>query len=149
MRCIYCGCEDSKVVDSRVAEQLSIRRRRECLKCKRRFTTYERVESVPLIVVKKDDTRQEFSREKLLRGLMHACRKRPVSVEQMEQIADEVENMFTLQREVSVRKIGDAVMDKLRTLDPVAYVRFASVYKEFKDAESFIEELKELKNKSD
>ena len=132
MRCMYCGHIDSKVVDSRSTDDgTAIRRRRECLNCGKRFTTYEKIESVPIIVVKKDKSRQSFDREKLERGILNACASRPA-----------LHN--TLQREVSSEKIGEMVMERLRDIDEVAYVRFASVYKQFKDIETFQEELKKL-----
>lgn len=147
MKCPYCGFHDSKVVDSRPAEDRdSIRRRRECLGCGKRFTTYEIVESLPMIVIKKDGKRQEFDREKLLRGMIRACEKRPVKVEELEEIADEVEQELanTLAREIQAQRIGELVMEKLRKVDEVSYVRFASVYRQFKDINTFMEELSKL-----
>ena len=147
MRCIFCGHLESKVNDSRSTEDGSaIRRRRECLECGKRFTTYEKVESIPLIVVKKDKTRQQFDRDKLLNGLLRACEKRPVSLEQLEKVIDEVEANIhnSLEREVSSGQIGELVMHKLKLIDEVAYVRFASVYRQFKDVNSFMDELKSL-----
>ena len=147
MRCIFCGHPESKVNDSRSTEDGgAIRRRRECLECGKRFTTYEKVESIPLIVVKKDKTRQKFDRDKLLNGLLRACEKRPVSIDQLEKVIDEVEvNIHnSLEREVSSGQIGELVMHKLKTIDEVAYVRFASVYRQFKDVNSFMDELKSL-----
>ena len=147
MRCCFCGYEESKVIDSRSTEEGgSIRRRRECLKCKKRFTTYEKIEAAPLMVIKKDKSRQVFSREKLLLGLMRACEKRPVSITSLEHIVDEVENMIynAPQREVLSGDIGELVMAKLRKLDEVAYVRFASVYRQFKDLNTFMMELSKL-----
>jgi len=147
MRCIFCGHLESKVNDSRSTEDGSaIRRRRECLECGKRFTTYEKVESIPLIVVKKDKTRQQFDRDKLLNGLLRACEKRPVSLEQLEKVIDEVEANIhnSLEREVSSGQIGELVTHKLKLIDEVAYVRFASVYRQFKDVNSFMDELKSL-----
>lgn len=150
MKCIYCGHEDSKVLDSRpVEDNQAIRRRRECLKCGRRFTTYERVENVPLVVVKKDGTRDIFNRNKLLTGLLKACEKREISLETLEKAALEIEREFMndSEREISSIKIGEKVMEKLKGIDPVAYVRFASVYREFKDVETFMTELESLVEK--
>lgn len=147
MKCVYCGSSDSKVVDSRSTDDgTAIRRRRECLNCKRRFTTYEKVESIPLIVVKKDLSRQVFDREKLERGILNACANRPVPLKTVDAMVDEIESRLnnTLRREVSSEKIGEMVMDMLRKIDEVAYVRFASVYKQFKDIETFQEELRKL-----
>ena len=139
MKCPFCGYEDSKVVDSRPTDEgTSIRRRRECLKCLKRFTTYETVERMPLMLVKRDGTRQAYDRQKLLNGLMKACEKRPVSLMQLEQIVDNVES------EVSSKVIGELVMEQLRKVDEVAYVRFASVYRQFKDINTFMEELNTL-----
>ncbi|MEG1441646.1 MAG: transcriptional regulator NrdR [Oscillospiraceae bacterium] len=151
MRCLYCGHLDSKVVDSRSAEDgTAIRRRRECLKCGKRFTTYEKIESVPIIVIKKDKSRQSFDREKLQRGILNACASRPVPLQAIDDMLDEIENTIhnSLAREVSSDKIGELVMEKLREIDEVSYVRFASVYKQFKDIETFKEELVKMsKNK--
>ena len=147
MKCIFCGHLESKLVDSRSAEDgTSIRRRRECLECGGRFTSYERVENIPLIVVKKDLTRQPFNRDKLLNGLLRACEKRPISIGQLEKIVDEVEEVVrnSLAREVTTTEIGELVMDRLKTIDEISYVRFASVYRQFKDINSFMEELKKL-----
>ncbi len=147
MKCIYCGYEDSKVLDSRPAEDnQAIRRRRECLQCSRRFTTYERVENVPLIVVKKDGTRDIFDRNKLLTGLLKACEKREISLDTLENTVIEIEREFMndSEREISSIKVGEKVMEKLQKIDPVAYVRFASVYREFKDVETFMKELENL-----
>ncbi len=144
MKCPSCGYKETKVIDSRLnAEGTSIRRRRECLKCERRFTTYEYVEQVPLMVVKRDGRRQPFDRTKIISGLVKACEKRPVSVDQIEAITGEIER--TLQqkfdREVQSRDIGELIMKKLFTLDEVAYVRFASVYRQFRDVNQFMDEL--------
>lgn len=147
MRCPYCGYEDSKVVDSRPADEgSSIRRRRECLKCEKRFTTYETVESLPMIVIKKDGSRQSFDRSKILRGIQRSCEKRPVSAADMERMAGEIEQDIqnTLEREVSTEVIGEKVMEKLKTADEVAYVRFASVYRQFKDINTFMAELNKI-----
>ncbi|MBQ3425768.1 MAG: transcriptional repressor NrdR [Clostridia bacterium] len=147
MRCPYCSFIESKVIDSRPTdENTSIRRRRECLKCGKRFTTYEKLESIALVVIKKDESRQPFNRNKVLKGIMTACEKRPISIVQMEQIADAIESELSqrMEREVKSTYIGELVMDKLRTLDEVAYVRFASVYKQFDDVSTFMEELQEL-----
>ncbi len=147
MKCPYCGFEESKVIDSRPTDEGErIRRRRECLNCQKRFTTYEIIESLPIIVIKKDKTREPFSREKLLNGLVRACEKRPVSLDTMENIVDEIEASISnsLDREVSTKRIGELVMDKLKAVDEVAYVRFASVYRQFKDINTFMEELNNL-----
>ncbi|MHB1127853.1 MAG: transcriptional regulator NrdR [Bacillota bacterium] len=153
MRCAFCGHPDSKVLDSRPADEGStIRRRRECQECAKRFTTYEKIELRPLVVVKKDGRRQLFDREKLLSGLLKACEKRPVPVQSLEATAEDIEKelMNTLEREIPSRVIGEIVMDRLRGLDEVAYVRFASVYREFKDLQTFMKELETiLKNKSE
>ena len=147
MKCPVCGYHESKVVDSRPAEENSaIRRRRECLDCQKRFTTYEVVETIPLVVIKKDQRREGFDRNKILRGVIKACEKRPVSEEQMKKIARDIETHLQnqLQPEVPSFKIGELVMEKLKEMDEVAYVRFASVYREFKDINTFMDELKVL-----
>lgn len=147
MRCPYCGQVESKVVDSRPAEDgTSIRRRRECLSCGKRFTTYETVETLPLIVIKKDGSRQNFEKEKVLKGIIRACAQRPVPMETMERIADEVEQELqnSMNREISANRIGELVMERLKSVDEVSYVRFASVYRQFKDIDSFMEELNKL-----
>ena len=147
MRCPYCGYKESKVIDSRPAEEgSSIRRRRECLSCAKRFTTYETVESLPMVVIKKDGSRQSFDKRKVLNGMIRACEKRPVPFEVLEQKADEIEQTLqnSLEREVSTEYIGELVMDKLRAVDEVAYVRFASVYRQFKDIDTFMKELNKL-----
>lgn len=149
MRCPNCQHKNSKVLDSRpVEEGRAIRRRRECEACGFRFTTFERLEAIPLIVVKKDGARQEFSREKLIRGLMKACEKRPVPIETIETIALEVERELRNSgvSEIDSKEIGEMVMERLSTVDEVAYVRFASVYRQFKDLSVFLDELKELIN---
>ncbi|RYG74881.1 transcriptional regulator NrdR [Lentibacillus lipolyticus] len=147
MRCSNCQNKSTKVLDSRpIEEGRSIRRRRECEQCGFRFTTFERIEEVPLIVVKKDGTRQEYSREKLIRGLIKACEKRPVPLESIEQVALEVEKALRNEgvSEVESNEIGEMVMEQLSTIDEVAYVRFASVYRQFKDISVFLDELKDL-----
>ena len=147
MKCPVCGYTESKVIDSRPTEEgSSIRRRRECLSCQNRFTTYETIETLPLLVIKKDKTRELFDKNKLLSGIITACHKRPVAMEQMENIATEVEAEIqnSLSREISSQRIGVLVMEKLKDLDPVAYVRFASVYREFKDLDTFMRELEAL-----
>ena len=144
MKCPFCSFEDSKVVDSRPTDEgTSIRRRRECLHCGKRFTTYETVERMPLMLIKRDGTRQAYDRQKLLNGLVKACEKRPVSLMQLEQIVDHVEQKL-LESEVSSKVIGELVMEQLRKVDEVAYVRFASVYRQFKDINTFMEELNTL-----
>ncbi|MBO8168086.1 MAG: transcriptional regulator NrdR [Thermoanaerobacteraceae bacterium] len=151
MQCPYCGYADTKVLDSRPAEEGSaIRRRRECLDCSRRFTTYERVEAVPLVVVKKDGRREMFDRGKLLGGIIKACEKRSIPTKELEKAVDDIERQLVnnMEREVSSKIIGELVMDKLKELDEVAYVRFASVYRQFKDIQTFMKELEALlKNK--
>ena len=149
MRCPFCSYGESKVIDSRPAEEGStIRRRRECLSCGKRFTTYEIMERLPLLVVKKDGRRQSFDRVKLLNGMVRACEKRPVPMAALETIVDDIEQDLqnSLEREVSSVKIGEMVMDKLKDLDEVAYVRFASVYRQFKDINTFMDELNKLLN---
>ena len=150
MKCPYCGFEESKVIDSRPTDEGErIRRRRECLNCQKRFTTYEIIESLPLIVVKKDKSREPFDRNKLLNGMLRACEKRPVSIETLERVIDEIEVSLqnTLDREITSDHIGSLVMDKLKDIDEVAYVRFASVYRQFRDINSFMNELQNLLNK--
>ncbi|MCQ5129688.1 transcriptional regulator NrdR [Butyricicoccus faecihominis] len=147
MKCPFCGFGDSKVVDSRPTDEgTSIRRRRECLQCLKRFTTYETVERMPLMLIKRDGTRQAYDRQKLLNGLIKACEKRPVSLMQLEQIVDNVEQKVfsSLENEISSMVIGELVMDQLRLVDEIAYVRFASVYRQFKDISSFMDELNTL-----
>lgn len=147
MKCPFCGHLESKVVDSRPAEEgASIRRRRECLACHKRFTTYETVESLPLMVIKKDGNRQTFDKTKLLNGMIRACEKRPVSYDTLEKIADEIEQELqnSLERETSTERIGELVMDRMKKVDEVAYVRFASVYRQFKDINTFMTELNKL-----
>ena len=147
MKCPYCSHENTRVIDSRPAEDNnSIRRRRVCDECGKRFTTYEKVETIPLIVIKKDNTREQYDRSKIESGVVRSCHKRPVSVDQIEACVDEIENkIFNLGvREIESEKIGEIVMDQIRDLDQVAYVRFASVYRQFKDADTFMSELKKL-----
>ncbi|SFM07715.1 transcriptional repressor NrdR [Gracilibacillus orientalis] len=147
MRCPHCHYKNTKVLDSRpIEEGRSIRRRRECESCDFRFTTFERIEEVPLIIVKKEGTREEYSRDKLMRGLIRACEKRPVALEQLENIAVEIEKELRNRgtSEVQSDEIGEMVMDRLATVDEVAYVRFASVYRQFKDISVFLDELKDL-----
>lgn len=147
MKCPYCGCEESKVVDSRPTDEGErIRRRRECFQCTKRFTTYEMIETTPLMVVKRDNSREPFNREKLTNGILRACEKRPVSLDEVDSIVSQVEARIqsTLDREVSSRQIGEYTMDVLKNVDEVAYVRFASVYRQFKDIHTFMEELNRL-----
>ena len=147
MKCPYCAQLESKVVDSRPADEgASIRRRRECLSCHKRFTTYETMESLPLMVVKKDGSRQSFDRSKVLGGLIRACEKRPVSYQTLESLVIEIEQVLQNQmdREVSSAQIGELVMERLKKVDEVAYVRFASVYRQFKDINTFMTELNKL-----
>ncbi len=149
MKCPYCSFDESKVVDSRPTDEGErIRRRRECLRCGKRFTTYEVIETVPTVVIKKDKSREAFDRNKLLNGLLRACEKRPVSLATLEAVVDEIETMLqnSLDREVPSSLIGTYAMDKLRDIDEVAYVRFASVYREFKDINSFMDELSRIKS---
>jgi transcriptional repressor NrdR len=152
MKCPFCDNSGTKVLDSRSAnENKSIRRRRECEKCSRRFTTFEMVEETPLIVIKKDGSREEFSRDKVLRGLIRACEKRPVSVERLEMIVSEVEMQLRnkAHAEVDSRDIGEIVMEQLYPVDEVAYIRFASVYRQFKDINMFLKELTQILGKSE
>jgi transcriptional repressor NrdR len=147
MRCPYCAHMESKVIDSRPTDEgTSIRRRRECLKCHKRFTTYETIESVPLIVVKRDGSRQTFDRQKLFNGIVKSCEKRPVTAEQVYKIVDEIEQELygALEKEIPSTAIGELVMQKLKDIDEVAYVRFASVYRQFKDINTFLDELTKL-----
>lgn len=145
MKCPFCGYAESKVVDSRPAEN-NIRRRRECLSCEKRFTTYETVESLPVIVIKKDGSRESFDRSKVFNGMLRACEKRPVSVDTIEKMAVEIEQCLqnSLDREVHTDEIGELVMEKLKAVDEVAYVRFASVYRQFKDIDTFMQELTKI-----
>jgi transcriptional repressor NrdR len=147
MRCPFCGHVESKVIDSRGSKKgVSIRRRRECLACKRRFTTYEKIEEIPYMIIKKDGSRQLFDRQKLLRGMLKACEKRPIAVSKLEEIIEEIEAMLQErpEKEMKAAAIGQFVMDRLKALDKVAYVRFASVYREFRDVMEFKQELENL-----
>ena len=147
MKCPFCGYEESKVIDSRPTDEgEKIRRRRECISCTKRFTTYEIIETVPIVVVKKDKSRQAFDRVKLFNGMLRACEKRPVSIDQIEKVVTDIETELqnSLDREVTSVHIGELVMDKLKGLDEVAYVRFASVYRQFKDINTFMDELTKL-----
>ena len=147
MKCPFCSYQESKVVDSRHSDDnLSIRRRRECLGCQRRFTTYEIVESLPMVVVKKDGSRQDFDRNKILTGMVRSCANRPVPMAELERITTEIEQTVqsTLEREVSTERIGEMVMEKLKPLDEVSYIRYASVYRQFKDVDTFIRELTKI-----
>lgn len=148
MRCPFCGYEDSKVIDSRPTdENQTIRRRRECLECKKRFTTYEKVELTPVVIVKKDGTRQSFDRDKILNGMIRACEKRPVSLTTLEKAVDNIEKKIynSMDKEIRSVEVGELVMDELKKIDEVSYVRFASVYREFKDIDTFMKELKSIK----
>lgn len=150
MRCPFCNTEDSKVIDSRPTDEgARIRRRRECLACAKRFTTYEIIESLPIIVIKKDKSRETFDRDKLLNGILRACEKRPVSINTLDNMIDEIESALqnSLDREVTSDKIGELVMEKLKEIDEVAYIRFASVYRKFQDISTFMEELNKLISK--
>lgn len=147
MKCPYCGRDNTRVIDSRPADDGgSIRRRRECDACQRRFTTYEKVETIPVIVIKKDDNRETYDRSKIEAGIIRACHKRPISAVQVSGLVDEIEAVIFNKevREISTREIGELVMEKLKKLDSVAYVRFASVYREFKDVNTFMDELKKI-----
>lgn len=147
MHCIKCGCEESKVVDSRsIEEGNSIRRRRECLNCKNRFTTYEKIEYTPIIVIKKNGERQQFNRAKIVNGMLRACEKRPVSIETIETAVDEIELGInnTMDKEIEASAIGEFVIEQLKEIDEIAYVRFASVYRQFKDINEFKKELNKL-----
>ena len=146
MKCPYCGKDNTKVIDSRPTDDSSIRRRRQCDECGKRFTTYEKVETMPLIVIKKDDNREPYDREKIMAGIVRSCHKRPVSINQMNSLVDDIETaIFNMgAKEIPTDQIGEIVMDKLRDLDAVAYVRFASVYREFKDVNTFMDELKKI-----
>lgn len=150
MRCPFCNTPDTKVIDSRPSEDnSSIRRRRQCIKCNKRFTTYEKLETLPLMVIKKDNTREPYDRSKIESGIIRSCHKRPVSAQQVEDIVTEIENkVFTMEdREIPTTVIGEMVMERLKTLDEVAYVRFASVYREFKDVNTFMDEIARMLKK--
>lgn len=147
MKCPYCGYSESKVVDSRPTdEEAAIRRRRECEKCSKRFTTYEKIEEMPLIIVKKDGSREVYQRSKMLNGILRACEKRPISISQIETMVDEIEKELynSMEKEINSKKIGELVMNRLKKIDDVAYVRFASVYRQFKDLNTFLEELNKI-----
>ncbi len=151
MRCLFCGHLESKVIDSRSTEEgTTIRRRRECLECGKRFTTYEKIETIPMIVVKKDGLRETWDREKVLNGILRACEKRPVTLSDIERLIDDIESKLynMLEREVTSEKIGEMVMERLKDLDDIAYVRFASVYRQFKDINSFMDELAKIIKKA-
>ncbi len=147
MRCPFCSCLEDKVVDSRPTDEgLTIRRRRECVKCGARFTTYEKIETVPLMVVKKDGTRQGYDRNKIVNGIVRACEKRPVSIQEIERLADSIEVQLynSMRKEVNSNEIGEIIMSSLKDIDEVAYVRFASVYRQFKDIDTFMAELTKI-----
>lgn len=149
MNCPFCSHYETKVVDSRPTDEgQAIRRRRECITCKKRFTTYEKIEEIPIVVVKKDGNRQSFNRNKIINGLIRACEKRPVSMQSIEKIVDDIERQLhnNMEKEVLSESIGKMVMDSLKNIDEVAYVRFASVYRQFKDINTFMEEVKKLLN---
>ncbi|MGE5632768.1 MAG: transcriptional regulator NrdR [Caulobacteraceae bacterium] len=149
MKCPYCGYSESKVVDSRPTdEEAAIRRRRECEQCGKRFTTYEKIEEMPLIIVKKDGSREVYQRSKIMNGLLRACEKRPISIAQIEALVDDVEKELynSMEKEINSKSIGEMVMNRLKKIDDVAYVRFASVYRQFKDINTFLEELTKLIN---
>lgn len=151
MKCPYCDYYESKVIDTRPTDEgQAIRRRRECIKCGKRFTTYEKIEEIPIVVVKKDGNRQSYDRNKLLNGILKACEKRPVSIDTIEDVVDEIEkNLYnSMEKEITSVEIGEMVMNSLKDIDEVAYVRFASVYRQFKDVNSFMDELKDLLNES-
>lgn len=150
MKCPFCNTEESKVIDSRPTDEGErIRRRRECLRCAKRFTTYEIIESLPIIVIKKDKSRETFNRDKLMNGILRACEKRPVSINTLDNMIDEIELTLqnSLDREVTSEKIGELVMEKLKNIDEVAYIRFASVYRKFQDISTFMNELNKLISK--
>ncbi len=150
MKCPFCGCPESKVIDSRPTDdEEKIRRRRECTKCSKRFTTFEAIETIPLVVIKKDKTREPFSKEKIMKGLLRACEKRPVSVAEMEKIVSDVESVLynSMEKEITTQYIGELVMESLKTLDEVSYVRYASVHRQFKGINSFYEEVIKLLKK--
>ncbi len=151
MRCLFCGHLESKVIDSRSTEEgNTIRRRRECLECGKRFTTYEKIETIPMIVIKKDGTRETFDRDKVLNGILRACEKRPVTLSDIEKLIDDIESKLynMLEREVTSERVGEMVMERLKDIDDIAYVRFASVYRQFKDINSFMDELAKIIKKA-
>lgn len=150
MKCPFCGCPESKVIDSRPTDdEEKIRRRRECTSCAKRFTTFEAIETIPLVVIKKDKTREPFSKDKIMKGLLRACEKRPVSVADMEKIVSDVESVLynSMEKEITTEYIGELVMETLKTLDEVSYVRYASVHRQFRDIKSFYEEVLKLLQK--
>ena len=150
MKCPFCGYDDSKVLDTRPTDEgYTIRRRRECLKCQKRFTTYEKIEKSPVMVIKKDGNRQAFDREKIIRGMIKSCEKRPVSADEIEEAVNNIEKKIenSMRREITSLEVGEMVMDELKDLDEVSYVRFASVYREFKDLQSFVDELENFVKK--
>ena len=149
MKCPYCGKENTRVIDSRPTDDSSIRRRRQCDECGKRFTTYEKVETLPLIVVKKNNNREPYDREKIVAGIVRSCHKRPISMTQINDMVDDIEGqIFNMgEKEIPTTTIGSIVMDKLKDLDEVAYVRFASVYREFKDVNTFMDEIKKILKK--
>ena len=149
MKCPYCGKENTRVIDSRPTDDSSIRRRRQCDECGKRFTTYEKVETLPLIVVKKDNNREPYDREKIVAGIVRSCHKRPISMTQINDMVDDIEGqIFNMEeKEIPTTTIGSIVMDKLKDLDEVSYVRFASVYREFKDVNTFMDEIKKILKK--
>ena len=150
MKCPFCGYDDSKVLDTRPTDEgYTIRRRRECLKCQKRFTTYEKIEKSPVMVIKKDGNRQAFDREKIIKGMIKSCEKRPVSADEIEEAVNNIEKKIenSMRREITSLEVGEMVMDELKDLDEVSYVRFASVYREFKDLQSFVDELENFVKK--
>ncbi len=150
MKCLYCGCADSKVIDSRPNEDgCAIRRRRECIGCGRRFTTFETIETVPFLVIKRDGTRQMYEKSKLKNGILRACEKRPISMAQIDDTVNKIEKSLfnSLEQEIGSQRIGDVVMDHLMALDEVAYIRFAAVYRQFTDSETFMDELSKILHK--
>lgn len=150
MKCPFCGYDDSKVLDTRPTDEgYTIRRRRECLQCQKRFTTYEKIEKSPVMVIKKDGNRQAFDREKIIRGMIKSCEKRPVSADEIEEAVNNIEKKIEnlMRREITSLEVGEMVMDELKDLDEVSYVRFASVYREFKDLQSFVDELENFVKK--
>jgi transcriptional repressor NrdR len=146
LKCPFCGKDNTKVIDSRPTDDSSIRRRRQCDECGKRFTTYEKVETMPLIVIKKDDNREPYNREKIVAGIVRSCHKRPISLNQINDMVDEIETqIFNMgEKEIPTKMIGEIVMDRLKELDEVAYVRFASVYREFKDVNTFMDEIQKI-----
>ena len=151
MKCMYCGCEDSKVIDSRSTDDgKSIRRRRECIACGKRFTTFETIEILPFLVIKRDGTRQSYDRTKVKNGILRACEKRPISMAEIDEIVDNIEKSLfsSLDEEITSQKIGDLAMEQLKELDEVAYIRFAAVYRQFKDSATFFEEMNKIFNTS-